>query len=100
MVDQEVRDRNSRGGAGGEVKERDQGDKGPNNRARSKSSSPVLLQWTKEARRKASSNSSSRARARDREKPPCYLCQGPHYVKDCPNMKAATEALKKAQSKN
>ena len=34
------------------------------------------------------------------KKPPCYLCQGPHYVKDCPNMKAAAEALKKAQSKN
>ena len=33
-------------------------------------------------------------------KPPCYLCQGPHYVKDCPNMKAAAKALKKAQSKN
>ena len=34
------------------------------------------------------------------KRPPCYLCQGPHYVKDCPNMKAASEALKKAQSKN
>ena len=34
------------------------------------------------------------------KRPPCYLCQGPHYMKDCPNMKAASEALKKAQSKN
>ena len=34
------------------------------------------------------------------KKPPCYLCQGPHYVRDCPDMKAASEALKKAKSKN
>ena len=31
---------------------------------------------------------------------PCYLCQGPHLVRDCPNLKAASEALKKAKSKN
>ena len=70
VVDLVVRDRNSRGREGGEVKEHDQGDKGPNNRARSKLLSPVLLQWTKEARRKASSNSNSRARARDRGRSP------------------------------
>ena len=70
MVDQEVRDRSNRGREGGEDKERDEGDKGPRIRARSKSSSPVLLQWTKGARKKASSNSSSRARARDRGRSP------------------------------
>ena len=36
VVDLVVRDRSSRGREGGEAKERDQGDKGPNNRARSK----------------------------------------------------------------
>ena len=70
MVDLGVRDRNNRGGAGGEAKEHDQGDKGPRIRARSKSLSPVLLHWTKGARRKASSNSSSRARTRDRGRSP------------------------------
>ena len=34
------------------------------------------------------------------KRPPCYLCQGAHFVKDCPNLKAASEALKKAKSKN
>ena len=61
-----VRDRSNRGGEGGEAKERDQGDKGPNNRARSKQLSPVLLQWTREVRRKANSSSNNRARDRDR----------------------------------
>ena len=36
VVDLGVRERKNRGGARGEVKEHDQGDKGPNNRARSK----------------------------------------------------------------
>ena len=65
-VDREVVDR--RGGGGGESKEHDQGDKGPKTRARSKLLSRVLLPWTREARRKASS--SSRARARDRGRGP------------------------------
>ena len=59
---------NRRGGGGGEAKEHNQGDKGPATRARSKLLSLVLLQWTREARRKA--NSSSRARARGRGKDP------------------------------
>ena len=66
VVDLEVKDRSNRGRDGWEDKEHDQGDKGPNNRARSKQLSSVLLQWTKEARRKASNNSNSRARAKDR----------------------------------
>ena len=70
VVDLEVKDRRDRGREGGEAKEHDQGDKGPRIRARSKSSSPVLLQWTKGARKKASSNNSSRARARDRGRSP------------------------------
>ena len=56
-----------RGGGEGEAKEHDQGDKGPVTRARSKLLSPVWLQWTKEARRRASS---SKARARDRGNSP------------------------------
>ena len=66
QVDKEVV--NNRGGGRGEVKEHDQGDKGPRIRARSKLLSPVSLQWTKGARRKASSH--SRARARDRGRGP------------------------------
>ena len=70
VVDLLVKDRSSRGREGGEVKEHDQGDKGPNNRARSKQLSPVLLQWTKEARRKANSSNSSKARAKNRGRSP------------------------------
>ena len=66
-MDREVR---KRGRGRGEAMECDQGDKGPRIRARSKQLSPVLLQWTKEARRKANSNDNSRARARDRGRSP------------------------------
>ena len=65
-MDREVR---KRGRKRGEAMERDQGDKGPRIRARSKQLSPVLLPWRREARRKANS-SSSRARARDRGRSP------------------------------
>ena len=73
MVDQvDKEEENNRGRGGGEVKEHDQGDKGPRTRARSKSLSPVLLQWTRGARRRANNNrsNSSRAMARDRGRGP------------------------------
>ena len=70
VVDQVDREVGKKGRGRGEEMERDQGDKGPRIRARSKQLSPVLLPWTKEARRKDKVSNSSRARARDRGRSP------------------------------
>ena len=70
MVDLGVKDRNSRGGAGGEAKERDQGDKGPNNQGKVQVVESSVAAMDKGGKKKASSNSSSRARARDRGRSP------------------------------
>ena len=35
-----------------------------------------------------------------KKKPPCFACQGPHYLRDCPVFKATQEALKKKKQGN
>ena len=101
VVDQEVRDRNSRGGVGGEGQGARSGGQGPKNQGKVQVVESSVAAVDKGGKKKGQQQQQQQGKGQGSgKKPPCYLCQGPHYVKDCPNMKAAAEALKKAQSKN
>ena len=73
------------------------GGQGPNNQGKVQAVESSVAAMDQGGKKKQQQQGKGQGQGK---RPPCYLCQGAHFVKDCPNLKAASEALKKAKSKN
>ena len=75
------------------------GGHGPNNQGKVQAVESSVAAMDQGGKKKGQQQQQGKGQGQGK-RPPCYLCQGAHFVKDCPNLKAASEALKKAKSKN